>query len=169
MEFSYDANSQLEFIDRYLYETDGTTLDPVARSTYTYSGANLTGLLHADPLDTVLREYDWGYEDARIVSEEATDGSYYTTDRDFDYDDEGQLTEADGFTYQYDATGNRTGVTVSQGTDTTYTVDAFNRVTAVYTIVDHEADFYEYDAEGNRTATYHWYDLNWNGEVDPGD
>ena len=57
------------------------TPDPVARSTYTYAGANLTGLLHADPSDNVLREYDWGYEDARIVSEEAADGSYYTADR----------------------------------------------------------------------------------------
>jgi uncharacterized protein RhaS with RHS repeats len=32
---------------------------------------------------------------------------------------------------QYDATGNRTDVTVLRGTDTTYTVDAFNRVTRV--------------------------------------
>ena len=152
------------------------TPDPVARSTYSYSGANLIALLHADPSDNVLREYDWTYQDGRIAKEETADCPYYTVDRDFVYDDEGQLTEVGGIKpaeYHYDATGNRTSVVTGSGWNTdsyTYTVDAFNRVTAVYTIVGHKADFYEYDAEGNRTVKYHWYDsVDWDGEVDPGE
>ena len=58
VEFSYNDDSLLAAIDRYLYETDGTTLDPVASSSFSYTGDELTGLVHSDPLEAILREYD---------------------------------------------------------------------------------------------------------------
>jgi len=45
------------------------TLDAVTRSASSYSGDDLTGLVHTDPADAVLCEYDWTVVDGRITAE----------------------------------------------------------------------------------------------------
>ena len=165
VEFSYNDDSYLAAIDRYLYETDGTTLDPVASSSYSYTDGELTGLVHSDPAEAVLAQYGWRYDNGRIVGED-TDANGLD-DATFTYDTDGQLTgvldlkdTARIADYYYDDTGNRTSV-IDAGGSHTYTVDAFNRVTCDGTY------HYDYDPEGNRVAKYIWTDAYpWDGEVD---
>jgi len=153
VEFSYNDDSYLAAIDRYLYETDGTTLDPVASSSFSYTDGSLTGLVHTDPLEAILREYDWTYQAGRIVGETVDDDT-----RAFTYDADGQLKTVTavppgGSTsveteFVYDATGNRDEIKEDNVQVVDYEVDAFNRVTCDGTY------HYQYDPEGNRTAKF---------------
>ena len=171
MEFSYTSDSLLAAIDRYLYETDGT-LDPVARSSFTYTDGDLTGLVHADPLEAILREYDWTYQNGRIATEDSGDGG--AADVMYTYDTDGQLSgvldlagtgRSSG--YNYDDTGNRTNGNDSNGY-AAYTVDDFNRLDRVTVTKDLVVTVYryDYDAEGNRIRKYTWTDADNDDTVD---
>ena len=171
VEFSYTSDSLLAAIDRYLYETDGT-LDPVASSSFTYTDGELTGLVHADPLEAILREYDWTYQDGRIATEDSGDGGLM--DVMYTYDTDGQLSGVIDLAgtgrssgYNYDDTGNRTNGNDSNGY-AAYTVDDFNRLDRVTVTKDLVVTVYryDYDAEGNRIRKYTWTDADNDDTVD---
>ena len=134
--FDYDSAGRLESIDRFA----GTNL--VSSSDYDYNDLHqLTGLVHTGPNNTTLASYGLLYDAlGRLdILTSTTDGT-----ADYDYDAEGQLTDADytfstaidDFTQTYDSAGNRTGGGYATGLDNQTTSDG------TYT--------YTYDREGNR-------------------
>jgi RHS repeat-associated protein len=152
VDFTFNANSQFDTIARYA----STNMDnPVASTEFAYDQANrVTSIAHASTaLGSSFGEtHGYEYDAANRVTR-------YTTVQDsidatFNYDNRGQLTDADtlGGSYTYDAAGNRI-----EDDSTTYTIDPGNRM------VSDGTNVYWYDAEGNLAAvdlsdgTFIWY------------
>ncbi|QDU58543.1 putative deoxyribonuclease RhsB [Aeoliella mucimassa] len=135
-EYNYDAGGRLDSIEHW--EGDGSSINLLAGYGYTFDNQNRLDALDFLP-NGVNSPYDYSAE--------------YV---DYDYDDRGQLTDADytsgtDESYSYDENGNRLS----------YTTDDDNRLEFDGTY------HYTYDHEGNRTARF--IDDNSNGVLDQDD
>ena len=159
VDYSYDAAGRLSSID----VTKGTTTTVVNNITYEPFGPAISwdygnGLTADLPVDSDYRiesvthgtmmDVGYLYDDADNILD--FDDLLSTYDEDFVYDDLNRLTDADGdygiWTFQYDATGNRTYATQGLLSDTYSYVTGSNRLS---TIVGDHAASYTYDANGN--------------------
>ncbi len=160
LQYTYDAGGRrirLEdhtgFVIKYAYDAAG----------------RIAELTDGSDVRLVLYTYD---VTGRLSREDNGNGTFTT----YTYDDAGQLTSlvnhlpdsivSSRFDYTYDALGRRTSVTTLEGL-TTFDYDAIGQLTLV-TLPDNRVIQYQYDAAGNRTAvidngvttTYEPNDLN---------
>jgi RHS repeat-associated protein len=145
---SYDAAGRMTEIDRYT----GALATEVSHSTYSYDGAgNMTGETESYTGGTIT--YANSYDAADRITTQVRQGGSTTTTT-YDYDRTGQVTgvAVNGTptaTYSYDANGNPITTLTTIGTGNDITTDG------TYT--------YTYDAAGNVTemsmgaATYTWF------------
>jgi RHS repeat-associated protein len=154
--YSYDtANRLLELLNRkstaeiissfaYTYDNVGnrltmTTLDGLTQ--YTYDDANqLTDVIYPDASTTSYNLDSAGNRVSEVVDGDAI---AYTTN------ELNQYTDVNGDAYAYDANGNMTSKTTSEGA-TVYTYDFENRLVQVDTVT--ETISYTYDPFGRRTS-----------------
>ena len=154
-----DAARRLSSID----VTKGTTTTVVNNITYEPFGPAISwdygnGLTADLPVDSDYRiesvthgtmmDVGYLYDDADNILD--FDDLLSTYDEDFVYDDLNRLTDVDGdygiWTFQYDATGNRTYATQGLLSDTYSYISGGNRLSII--VGDHAAS-YTYDANGN--------------------
>ena len=139
---SYDVAHQLDLVKRY---EDTAATEHVATSNHDWDLASrLTDLKYTDAALATLADYDWTHDANDRVTQfvSLADGTV-----DYDYDDRGQLEDADydaGYgigdeSYTYDENGNRTD----------HTIGDHNRVAFDGTYN------YLYDGEGNRIRRTH--------------
>ncbi|MDA1054030.1 MAG: hypothetical protein O3C40_26575, partial [Planctomycetota bacterium] len=133
-----NANGQFTSIARY-NDTDGTSGDEIATSSYTYDTlGRLTDLAYKNGGTNLFTPYQWSYDNLhRVTQFVSADGT-----AEYTYDKTSQLTAADHTlqtdeTYTYDANGNRTM--------TGYTTGSNNQ------LLNDGTYSYTYDDEGNRT------------------
>ena len=150
--FSYNADGQLSQINRYASD-DGSDL--ALTSNYTYDSAGrLTGLTYTHGTGgsaVTLAGYSMAYDaDNRLT--DFADSQDWRAERTYAYDNIGQLTNAgwygddpyeDDIAYNYDANGNRSGLSYDIDSFNDYTVGSDNQVSSDGTYA------YSYDHEGN--------------------
>jgi RHS repeat-associated protein len=151
---SVHCSSEPTFVStsRLIRSQTGTTL--VARTSYTYDGADrLNGMTHRNST-AALTAYDWTYDGHRLntqtITQTATPTFAYDEAATYFYRDDDQLIRADrGGTadenYDYDPNGNR---------NTGYLTDLDNRMSTAPAPADVGGGDYtfEYDHEGNITT-----------------
>jgi len=169
VDYAYDAAGRLSSID----VTKGTTTTVVNNITYEPFGPAISwdygnGLTADLPVDSDYRiesvthgtmmDVGYLYDDADNILD--FDDLLSPYDESFVYDDLSRLTDADGdygiWTFQYDATGNRTYATQGLLSDTYSYVPGSNRLSTI--VGDHPAS-YTYDANGNviHDGTYDYF------------
>ena len=163
VELTYDVAHQPDFVRRY-EDTSATPSNLVAESDYTWDLASrLTSLDHDDQLAVALATYDWTHDARDRVTQfvSATDGT-----ADYDYDDRGQITDADysaGYgvgteDYAYDENGNRTDFTlgdhnrVSNDGTFTYLWDGEGNMIRKTKIADDSVEVFEWDHRNRKVA-----------------
>ncbi|MEZ6061267.1 MAG: RHS repeat-associated core domain-containing protein [Planctomycetaceae bacterium] len=137
VDVDYNARRERTHVTRY---SDASGLAAIGSSIYDYDAAGrLTDIQHQDELDQVFVDYDYLFDEAGRLVNEAHHGASVA----YEYDALGQLTAADyssgasvaDQTFQYDENGNRT--------DPGFVVAANNRIESDGTYN------YAYDNEGN--------------------
>ena len=154
--FEYDANGHLRVLD---YDS--------WRFSYIYDELGNTSELR-DGETTRMFEYDVMKRITSVSAPEVVEHYAYDAAGNrtrshlsslYQYNEAHQLLEDDGYTYSYDANGNRIAkVNKVDGQTTRYSWDAFNRLTSI-AHADDTLTSYRYDALGRRI------EKNLNGEV----
>jgi RHS repeat-associated protein len=138
VDFAYNALGQFDTITRY---ASLNTSELVATTAHGYDLAHrLTGITHQDNTPATFAGYDYTYDAANRIT---SINSFIDGLSEFDYDNRGQLTDANHATqtdeaYTYDDNGNRTltGYTIGDN-NLTLSDGVYN---------------YTYDDEGNRLS-----------------
>src|SRR5262249_13845659 len=98
----------------------------IDQATYSYQDGRVTAIVYTSPnSDAPLAEYHYAYESGRL-SWQSIDG----TETNFGYNDDGELTSAGGYTYQYDANGNRQVTYDPTNGYSTYSTDDNNQISS---------------------------------------
>jgi RHS repeat-associated protein len=133
---SYSNRNELTSLTRFS-DVSGSTV--VGTTVYAYDDASrVTAITHKNGTNGTLSYYNYGFDNADRVTQEAWGSGVSSGTHTYAYDTTNQLTSADSTAYGYDANGNRNTAGYQTG--------AANRVTndGLYT--------YAYDAAGNLTG-----------------
>ena len=158
--YSYDSYGRSTGLTNSFNETTSVTYDSYSRpyrtdypngtyevTTYDILNRPLTVTLK-NSSNTVLNSRSYTYDAVGQITS-ITEGG---TTKSYGYDNIGQLVSADGFTYTYDANGNRTGKFQNSSAVEVYEYDAGDKITAVKNLAGTTLKSYSYDAAGRTTA-----------------
>jgi len=158
--YSYDSYGRSTGLTNSFNETTSVSYDSYSRpyrtdypngtyevTTYDILNRPVTVILK-NSSNTVLNSRSYTYDAVGQITSITEGGST----KSYGYDNIGQLVSADGFTYSYDANGNRTGKYQNNTAVEVYEYDAGDKITAAKNLAGTTLKSYSYDAAGRTTA-----------------